>query len=118
MLKDIKDYNEGSLCVERFYLHFMKDAWIDFHLDFTGSSIWHHVLKVLITAYLYLRNTDVSIFLPYNLGKDWNNNENINKYFEGRRGALFSGFVWSNQKNLHGLGGQGQTWKADGVVAC
>lgn len=29
--------------VDKFWLHFMAGSYLDFHLDFSGSSIWHYV---------------------------------------------------------------------------
>lgn len=32
--------------VDKFVLHFMPNSFVNFSLDMSGSSIWHHVIQV------------------------------------------------------------------------
>ena len=33
-------------CVQRYCLMGVKDSYTDFHIDFGGTSVWYHVLRV------------------------------------------------------------------------
>lgn len=39
--------------VQKYCLMGVKDSYTDFHIDFGGTSVWYHVLRVSGTSYSY-----------------------------------------------------------------
>ena len=37
-------------CVQKYCLMSVKDSYTDFHIDFGGTSVWYHVLRVSFLA--------------------------------------------------------------------
>lgn len=51
------EYNKPE--VQKYCLIGVKDSYTDFHIDFGGSSVWYHVLKVnevLILTNIFILN--------------------------------------------------------------
>ena len=42
-----RDYLVERPEVQKYCLMGVQDSYTDFHIDFGGSSVWYHVLKVL-----------------------------------------------------------------------
>ena len=38
--------------VQKYCLMSVKDSYTDFHIDFGGTSVWYHVIKVCYLIYL------------------------------------------------------------------
>ena len=39
--------------VQKYCLMGVKDCYTDFHIDFGGTSVWYHVLRVRIFCFLF-----------------------------------------------------------------
>lgn len=59
MMRDVKEYEKGSTNVVRYFLHFMEGSFVGFHLDMSGSSIWHHVLEGQEVLYIIHSSTKI-----------------------------------------------------------
>ena len=47
-------------CVQKYCLMSVKDSYTDFHVDFGGTSVWYHVLRV--SSYMYTAVQKYGIF--------------------------------------------------------
>jgi hypothetical protein len=61
--------------VQRYCLMGVKDSYTDFHIDFGGTSVWYHVLRVRQIKYVYVykgRKFSLNIFYfhPGEIGLD------------------------------------------------
>lgn len=54
--------------IQRYCLMGVKDSFTDFHIDFGGTSVWYHVLRVSIVSCTYhLFQIDLQALICFNL---------------------------------------------------
>lgn len=49
--------------VQKYCLMGVKDSYTDFHIDFGGTSVWYHVLRVRVKSLLLSSSCRVSVFV-------------------------------------------------------
>lgn len=54
--------------VQKYCLMGVKDSYTDFHIDFGGTSVWYHVLRVREKSLLLSSNCRVVVFFLKNSG--------------------------------------------------
>lgn len=52
--------------VQKYCLMGVKDSYTDFHIDFGGTSVWYHVLRVRVKSLLLCSSCTVSNFFLKN----------------------------------------------------